>query len=135
MTINVINEIKKIINNIFKDIKKYYPLISCVIIYIFITSLIFNDICPSKILFKISCPGCGLTRGSISLLTGHFKAAMHYNAAAVIWDIGIALMFVQRYILEKKYKYMDYYWIVCCGLTIVYYIIRMIYYTPAGFPI
>lgn len=82
MTINVINEIKKIINNIFKDIKKYYPLISCVIIYIFITSLIFNDICPSKILFKISCPGCGLTRGSISLLTGHFKAAMHYNAAA-----------------------------------------------------
>ncbi|MCT7399040.1 MULTISPECIES: DUF2752 domain-containing protein [Eubacterium] len=131
----MINEIKKIINNIFKDIKKYYPLISCVIIYIFITSLIFNDICPSKILFKISCPGCGLTRGSISLLTGHFKAAMHYNAAAVIWDIGIAMMFVQRYILEKKYKYMDYYWIVCCGLTIVYYIIRMIYYTPAGFPI
>ena len=63
------------------------------------------------------------------------KAAMHYNAAAVIWDIGIAMMFVQRYILEKKYKYMDYYWIVCCGLTIVYYIIRMIYYTPAGFPI
>ena len=29
------NEIKKIINNIFKDIKKYYPLISCVIIFFF----------------------------------------------------------------------------------------------------
>lgn len=72
------------------------------IIYIFITSLIFNDICPSKILFKISCPGCGLTRGSISLLTGHFKAAMHYNAAAVIWDIGIARCLCKDIYLKRN---------------------------------
>ena len=135
MITNMTKEIKRIVNNILKDLKKYHPVIFCVIIYIFITSLIFNDICPSKILFKISCPGCGLTRGSISFLTGHFKAAMYYNAASLIWVIGIAMMLIQRYILEKKYKFMDYYWIVCCGLTIVYYIIRMIYYTPAGFPI
>ncbi|WP_433871856.1 DUF2752 domain-containing protein [Saccharopolyspora sp. CA-218241] len=41
--------------------------------------------CPLKLLFGIDCPGCGAARMIYSLLHGDLPAAVHYNAAAVLF--------------------------------------------------
>lgn len=41
-------------------------------------------VCPTKLLFGITCPGCGSLRMIYSLLHGDFAAAIRYNALAVL---------------------------------------------------
>lgn len=56
-----------------------------------ITSFISVPLCPIKNLFGVSCPGCGLTRGFISVLKFDFSAATDYNVLSVPLFIGISL--------------------------------------------
>ena len=54
--------------------KKYRIILCCCIIYIAVISIlyvIFGFTCPFRILFGISCPGCGMSRAINALL--HFK--------------------------------------------------------------
>lgn len=132
---NMQKNIKKVANNIWRDLSKNYIVIVVIAIYIVAASIIFDNICPSKIVLRLPCPGCGLTRASLSILTGHFLAAVHYNATAYLWVTGIAFAMIQRYILEKKYRFMDAYWIISFVITIIYFIIRIIYYGVTEFPV
>jgi hypothetical protein len=39
--------------------------------------------CPLAALYHIPCPGCGMTRAMLLLLTGHVEASLRMNALAV----------------------------------------------------
>lgn len=41
------------------------------------------SLCPIKNIFGISCFGCGMTRGFISILHFDFKAAFEYNVLSI----------------------------------------------------
>ncbi len=56
-----------------------------------ITKFIPFPLCIIKNLFGISCPGCGLTRGFISILKLDFKAATQYNVLSIPLFIGIVI--------------------------------------------
>ena len=71
----------------------------------------------------ISCFGCGMTRGFISILNLDFKTAFKYNVLSIPLFVGIALysiyslidiLFDKNYIyiiekqLSKKYMYLVY---------------------------
>ena len=91
---------------------------------LYVLTIIFKvSLCPVKALFGISCFGCGMTRGFISILSLDFKTAYKYNVLSIPLFISIALYFIfslidiifnKNYIyviekqLSKKYMYLVY---------------------------
>jgi hypothetical protein len=47
-----------------------------------VVAFIDLPLCPSRCLFGIPCPGCGLTRATIALLRGELVAALRYHPLA-----------------------------------------------------
>lgn len=96
---------------------------------LFILTKIFPGVslCPFKNFFGISCFGCGMTRGFISVLNFDFKSALKYNVLSVPLFICTALyfalaaadiVFCKNYIysiekqLAKKYMFPIYFMIL-----------------------
>ena len=93
-------------------------------VILFILTKIFSvSLCPIKNFFDVSCFGCGMTRGFISILNFDFKTAFKYNVLSVPLFISIVLYFIcslidvifdKNYIyviekqLSKKYMYLVY---------------------------
>ena len=48
--------------------------------------------CPVPRLGGFICPGCGMTRGVLALLRGHFTQAMHYHAFSPL-AVAVGLLF------------------------------------------
>lgn len=42
-------------------------------------------LCVSRLLFGLPCGGCGLTRATVALAHGQWRAALHYNLLAPLW--------------------------------------------------
>lgn len=76
-------------------------------IFLFVFTKIFSvSLCPVKNLFDISCFGCGMTRGFISILNLNFKTAYEYNVLSIPLFIGIVLYFILSLIdicFDKNY--------------------------------
>lgn len=73
-----------------------------VCIYGILAQSIFGTVCPFKIMTGLDCPGCGLTRGSLCVLTGQWSRAVSYNVMSFAWVILILFLLVQRYLMNKK---------------------------------
>lgn len=41
-------------------------------------------ICPTASLFRVPCPGCGLTRATFAALAGNFAEALHFHPLVFI---------------------------------------------------
>jgi|ERR1044072_328425 hypothetical protein len=54
--------------------------------------------CPLKSALGIPCPGCGLTRASVSLLRGDFAAAFSAHAFAPVLLVGLAALAVAGFL-------------------------------------
>ena len=73
-------------------------LIYCGIILAVIGVMYFFKIpCLFKLLLKIECPGCGMTRAYISLLHLDIKKAFAYNA--MFWAVPVCFVF---YLFDDK---------------------------------
>ena len=55
--------------------------------------------CPTKLIFGVTCPGCGSQRALYSLLHGDLFASLHYNAAFVL-ALGLLLFAFGAYCLR-----------------------------------
>ena len=91
--------------------KKYLPLID--IFFLGIISLVLNyfniRICPFYNLFKIPCPGCGLTRSMLALFRLDIKESINANVLGIPLLIffliyGILLGLGKESILDKFFK-------------------------------
>lgn len=91
-----------IINRIKSDIKLLWRQILLIGIIFMILQLIFNEVCPMKILFNIPCPACGLTHSCISIILLQWRKAWVYNPTGFLWFISIIVGLVYRYILGKS---------------------------------
>lgn len=60
-------------------------------------------ICPFYYLFKIPCPGCGLTRGLINIMKLDFITAMQYNILSIPLVILILIFVVLKIIKKEVY--------------------------------
>ena len=70
-----------------------------------ITKFVSFPLCIIKNLFGFSCPGCGLTRGFISILKLDFKSATQYNVLSIPLFVGIvsyALLCISDIIFERN---------------------------------
>ena len=87
-----------------KDLYQFRFAIIAIFLYFIFTQLLFETVCPFRILFHFPCPACGLTRASISLLCGNFIQAFQYNITVVFWWILIILFIIDRYTLALSIK-------------------------------
>lgn len=61
-----------------------------------------QTICPSKRLFNIDCPGCGMTRASMHLIHFDFDSAVYYNALCFVVVPILAFFWIKWTIITAK---------------------------------
>lgn len=107
---------------ITNDLKSYWkPLAAAAAVLLFM-QICFHDTCPFRLLFGIPCPGCGLTRGCLAVLTLRFREAMDYNPTSFLW-VGLILLWGwQRYVRGRRHFIVMAAAIVVCLLTLIYYV-------------
>ncbi|WP_455720031.1 DUF2752 domain-containing protein [Agathobacter sp.] len=117
-----------------EDLYKLHTPLLIIVVYCVITQWIFDTVCPFSIMFGLPCPACGLTRGCLSILTGHFVNAWIYNATAYLWLPAIAWLLIMRYVCGKKKIKWEPAFITIALITIVYYVYRMVTKFPGSEP-
>lgn len=65
--------------------------------------------CPIKFVTGVSCPGCGMTRAWLCLLSGKFALAFHYHPLVWLPPVVVAV-----YLLRKRLPK----WVVNGSLTV-----------------
>ena len=128
--------IKQILNRILNDIKKNWVPITLIFFAWLILTLLFHHFCPVVLFCGFPCPGCGMTRAFFYFFTFHPVKAFEYNPAYPIWLVTLVILAFRRCILGKslKTKAMNRLIIVTALVTIVVYILRMIYVFPSHEP-
>lgn len=91
---------------------------------------VFEDVCPSQILFGFPCPGCGLTRAGVLCLRFRFAEAWRMHPFIYVWLCFVMYICYKRYIRGQKVKGLI---PLMIGITIamfVFYIYRMYHFYP-----
>jgi uncharacterized protein DUF2752 len=52
-------------------------------------------ICPSRLLFGVNCPGCGMTRSVLLTLGGDLRGALSVNPAGPVFVVALVLLAAQ----------------------------------------
>ncbi|MDT5270202.1 MAG: hypothetical protein QOH49_2388 [Acidobacteriota bacterium] len=52
-------------------------------------------ICPSRLLFGVNCPGCGMTRSILMTLGGDLRGALSVNPAGPLLVVALILLAAQ----------------------------------------
>ncbi len=100
-------------------------------IYYVTVHLLFGQFCPMMILLHLPCPGCGMTRAMILVLSGQWEAAWNLQPLVFGW-MGLALLFVgYRYLLGKKPKFLTGLLVILLAGTLLLYVYRV----WTGFPL
>lgn len=120
-----------------KDIRALLPALVAVAVYWTMTHLLFDRFCPMQILFGLPCPGCGMTRALILVLTGRFAAAWNLQPPVYGWIAAGVAFGIQRYLVnvgESEAKAKMWTWVLIFLLLwgIGLYLWRIIYGFPAN---
>lgn len=124
----------RVLENIFKDIKRGWPALAALAVYCTVTQLLFGTVCPVALATGYPCPGCGLTRSFALLVTFRWADALAFHACIVLW-VGLGVyVFFRRYVFEKKGFPLAVF-LAVCAVTVVYYVWRMVNYYPSQAPL
>lgn len=132
--INKGQEWRIMIKRIGKDLWGFKWVIVGIIVLLVALKAIFGEVCPMVIITGFPCPGCGITRATISLLMGRFTDAVKYNPSIFLWVIAGIYFCIQRYIRGRKVKHFNAVLGVVGAICIIIYVIRMILYFPNVVP-
>lgn len=115
------------------DLFRYRIFLLSAFVYLLCTQLIFHKICPIAIITGFPCPGCGITRAFLLLLTGHPALAWKMNPCIYLWIVFFILFFFSRYIKNDQ-KMLNRAIISAGILSIAVYAVRMFLYYPNRIP-
>jgi len=105
----------------FKKMVAHYGI---VVIIICLIPLFYR--CPIYTLFHIPCPGCGLTRASLSALRLDFKSALAYHPLFFILPLLMLYVFFRdAFKLKLNPKTEKFVFIVVLMAFLVTYVIRL----------
>lgn len=121
---------KKLIEDIYKN---RIALILLIGGWFFLEAF-FHRHCPMVILTGLPCPGCGLTRAVLCVITLDLAGAWHINPSVFLWIPLLIFLLVNRYVLKKPIPYQKPVIIVVLLATIAIYIYRMLTEYPSDPP-
>lgn len=114
--------LKKIFSRILADLRACRIALLIIICYLVLTQSIFHTVCPMAILTGIPCPGCGLTRSGLWVLTGHLAEAWNLNPTIYLWLPLILYGILFRYLLGRKPPYYLLFAALVSGATCIWYV-------------
>lgn len=91
-----------IFNRIKDDIKLCWKALLLVAVIMLVLQILFDNVCPMKILFGLPCPACGLTHSVLCIITFKWKKSLEYNPTGFLWFFAILNWAWFRYVLGKK---------------------------------
>lgn len=128
------NYLRTVWNRIWTDLRNNYIALLVVLAYMGVTQFLFHTVCPVAILTGHPCPGCGLTRASLLLLTGHPVAAFAMNPSVFAWWFLILYLIICRYFLGKKAWGMTVFLTLTCLLTLGIFAWRFVHGNMVSVP-
>ncbi len=131
---SVLSAIKQAVKGTFsriaKDLITFRWLIAAALAAFILCFGLFHKNCIFSLLIGYPCPGCGLTRAFLCVVTFHFKEAFFYNPSIYPAAVIAIYFFICRYVLDTKPKYLTTMCIAAGIIAIIIYIIRMYYMYP-----
>lgn len=123
-------EWKQAAGRVWKDMKEYKWLGLVLALYYLLMEIVFSAFCPLVIVTGLPCPGCGITRAFLCVLTGQFVRAWDINP--LIYGVILTALYagIQRYLLGQKVKGLRKILCVLAILMIGVYVYRMYRYFP-----
>ena len=100
-------------------------------IYYVTVHLLFGQFCPMMIFLHLPCPGCGMTRAFVLVLTGHWQQAWQLQPLVYGWILLGILFGINRYLLDKKPRMLTVLLVMLLLGTIVLYACRICFGFPA----
>lgn len=98
-------------------------------------------LCPFRNYLGCPCPGCGLTRATVSLLRGDFKKMLAYHALAPVFLIGFCLIFLGAVLPKdiresftgfvERVEIKSGAGIIFCVVLMIYWLVRLIAFTDS----
>ena len=93
------NRGKEIKERIQKDLKQYKKAVILTGMILGTMQILFQTVCPMRILFGIPCPGCGLTHAGWYVITFQWKNYQGISLDAVVYEKKQTI-----YLFYKMYK-------------------------------
>ena len=126
--------IRTVCGRVAADVKEYGMAVVVFVVYAVIVNLVFHAFCPVVIFCGFPCPGCGITRATMCLLTGRLKQAWQLNPVVFAVTVPAVYFCVNRYLLGRKAAGIK--WLIAAVfvLLIGVYLVRMHMYFPGKVP-
>lgn len=121
---------KKIWSRIWKDIRQTGWILLAIFAYYLISKRMLGAFCPMVLLTGLPCPGCGLTRAFLYVITGEFARAWYMNPSIYLWIVLLIYIGINRYILGKPAKHWPKIMAVIFVVMVGRYIYGMIFWYP-----
>lgn len=100
-------------------------------LYYLTVNFLFGKFCPAAIFLRIPCPGCGMTRALIFVLTGKWAAAWRLQPLVFGWIVLGIWFAVSRYLINRPSRNLHKYLVILLLAMLGLYAWRLIH----GFPI
>ncbi|MBD5105547.1 MAG: DUF2752 domain-containing protein [Lachnospiraceae bacterium] len=110
-----------------KDWDNYKMGIGAAAFYLLLSTFLLGDACPSRLLLKVSCPGCGLTRAFFYFCTFQWKAAFSMNAMIFPFMLFLIWSFLFRYGKGKKVPFFYGGIALLCIGALIYFFYRKVF--------
>ena len=94
--------VRKGLKRLRKDLYGLRYALLGIAVYYAAVHLIFGQFCPMMIVLHLPCPGCGMTRALVMVLTGRLKEAWELQPLIYGWILLAVLFAVNRYVLDRK---------------------------------
>lgn len=125
---------RAVCKRIAADMKQYGMAVVVFIVYTVIVNLVFHAFCPAVIFCGFPCPGCGITRAAVCLITGRWQQAWQLNPVVFAIAVTTAYFIYRRYLLGTKVIGLKWLITAVFVLLAVVYIVRMYLYFPDRAP-
>lgn len=95
---------REIGRRIRQDVEEYWAAAVALALYTVLVNLLFHAFCPMVIISGLPCPGCGLTRSFVYLISGRIWQSVYINPMGIPIACILMYFFWNRYVAGRRAK-------------------------------